>query len=55
MLGMFKDPVCNMMVDEKLPSTYQKLEELVMLAERLSPVADVVSHGTPVRVSQDES
>ena len=33
----------------------EKLEQLVMLAERLSPVADVVSHGTPVKVSLDES
>jgi uncharacterized OsmC-like protein len=29
----------------------EKLQQLVMLAERLSPVADVVSHGTRVRVS----
>lgn len=33
----------------------ETLEELVMLAERLSPVADIVSHGTPVQVSLDES
>lgn len=32
----------------------EKLEELVRIAERRSPVADVVSHGTPVEISLED-
>jgi uncharacterized OsmC-like protein len=32
----------------------EKLAELVQIAERRSPVADVVSHGTPVKISLEE-
>ena len=45
----------NIKLKVKGDAPKEKLEELVMLAERLSPVADVVSHGTPVKVSLDES
>lgn len=44
----------NIKLNVKGDAPREKLEELVMLAERLSPVADVVSHGTPVKVSLDE-
>lgn len=45
----------NIKLKVKGDAPKEKLEELVMLAERLSPVADVVSHGTPVSVGLDES
>ncbi|HXV46427.1 MAG TPA: OsmC family protein [Nitrososphaera sp.] len=45
----------NIKLKVKGDAPKEKLEELVILAERLSPVADVVSHGTPVRVGLDES
>ncbi len=32
----------------------EKLAELVQIAERRSPVADVVSHGTPVKIRLEE-
>lgn len=44
----------NIKLKVKGDAPKEKLQELVMLAERLSPVADVVSHGTPVKVSLDE-
>lgn len=44
----------NIKLKVKGDAPKEKLEELVMLAERLSPVADVVSHGTPIKVSLDE-
>jgi uncharacterized OsmC-like protein len=44
----------NIKLKVKGDAPREKLEELVVLAERLSPVADVVSHGTPLKVSLDE-
>jgi uncharacterized OsmC-like protein len=44
----------NIKLKVKGDAPREKLEEMVALAERLSPVADVVSHGTPVRVSLDD-
>ena len=32
----------------------EELQELVRIAERLSPVADVVSHGSPVEISLED-
>ena len=32
----------------------EKLEELVRIAERRSPVADVVAHGTPLEVTIEQ-
>lgn len=44
----------NIRLTVKGDTPKEKLEELVKLAERLSPVADVVAHGTPVSVSVDD-